>query len=87
VPWRHNRQWLDLLARAGVPLFVSAAPDAVGSEQRSAIRAAFETASVAQPLGEPLDWNDSTEPERWRLQGKIITYDWFGPDGVSPFAN
>jgi alpha-galactosidase len=87
VPWRHTRQWLDLLARAGVPLFVSAAPDAVGPEQRSAIRAAFETASVAQPLGEPLDWNDSTEPERWRLQGKTITYDWFGPDGVSPFAS
>ena len=86
VPWKYNRQWLDLLARAGVPLFVSAAPNAVGPEQRSAIRAAFETASVAQPPGEPLDWNNSTEPERWRLQGKAVTYDWFGAEGVSPFA-
>ena len=86
VPWKYNRQWLDLLARAGVPLFVSAAPNAVGPEQRSAIHAAFKTASVAQPLGEPLDWNNSTEPERWRLQGKAVTYDWFGAEGVSPFA-
>jgi alpha-galactosidase len=86
VPWHYNRQWLDLLARSGVPLFVSTAPNAVGPEQRSAIRAAFEMASVAQPLGEPLDWNNSTEPERWRLHGKPITYDWFGADGVSPFA-
>jgi alpha-galactosidase len=86
VPWKYNRQWLDLLARAGVPLFVSAAPNAVESEQRSAIRAAFETASIAQPLGEPLDWNNNTEPEHWRLQGKVVAYDWFGADGVSPFA-
>jgi alpha-galactosidase len=86
VPWKYNRQWLDLLARSGAPLFVSAAPNAVGPDQRSAIRAAFETASVAQPLGEPLDWNNSTEPEHWRLQGKPVTYDWFGADGVSPFA-
>ena len=31
VPWRFNRQWLDLLARSGTPLFVSVAPDALGS--------------------------------------------------------
>lgn len=86
APWRYNRQWLDLLARAGVPLFVSAAPNAVGPDQQSAIRAAFETASAAQRLGEPLDWNSTTEPEHWRLQGKPVTYDWFGPDGVFPFA-
>ena len=35
IPWSLNRQWLDLLARSGTPLFVSAAPDAVKQEQRN----------------------------------------------------
>ena len=41
IPWSLNRQWLDLLSRSGTPLFVSAAPDAVGPEQRSALRRSF----------------------------------------------
>jgi len=38
IPWQLNKQWLDLLSRSGTPLFVSAAPDAVGAEQRKALR-------------------------------------------------
>jgi len=34
VPWELNRQWLDLLARSGTPLFVSADPKAMGQAQR-----------------------------------------------------
>ena len=41
IPWSLNRQWLDLLSRSGTPLFVSAAPDAVGPEQRSALSRSF----------------------------------------------
>ena len=41
VPWALNRQWLDLVARSGTPLFGSAAPDAVGPEQRAALKSAF----------------------------------------------
>ena len=49
IPWELNRQWLDLLARSGTPLFVSASPDAVGPEQRKALRAAFEIAAQPRP--------------------------------------
>ena len=31
IPWAFNRQWLDLLARSGTMLFVSLAPDALGT--------------------------------------------------------
>ncbi len=77
VPWEENRQWLDLLARSGTPLFVSAAPNAVGPERAKALREAFARAAIAQPLGEPLDWMRTTEPEHWRLNGRTIVYDWF----------
>ena len=56
IPWALNAQWLDLLARSGTPLFVSAAREAVGPAQEKALRAAFALASQPQPAGEPLDW-------------------------------
>jgi alpha-galactosidase len=86
IPWELNRQWLDLLSRSGTPLFVSAAPTAVGAEQREALRRAFQVAASPASTGEPLDWLENTEPQRWRLSGQTVTYDWFGTAGASPFA-
>lgn len=86
IAWSFNRQWLDLLARGGTPLFVSAAPDAVGPEQRSAIKAAFEVAAKPAPLLEPVDWLDNTEPQEWLLSGRKTQFQWFGQEGVSPFS-
>ena len=77
IPWSLNRQWLDLLSRSGTPLFVSAAPDAVGPEQRSALREAFARAATRQPVAEPLDWLQSNEPQHWRLGNTTANYDWF----------
>lgn len=77
IPWALNRQWLDLVARSGTPLFVSAAPDAVGPEQLRALREAFRFASVRQPVCEPLDWFQTNEPERWRFGQAAADFDWF----------
>ncbi|MGH9613917.1 MAG: hypothetical protein ACRD4P_12635, partial [Bryobacteraceae bacterium] len=82
IPWSLNRQWLDLLARSGTPLFVSAAPDAVGPEQRDALREAFARAAKPQPVCEPLDWLQTNEPEHWRLGNATASFDWFR-DSVS----
>ena len=80
IPWELNRQWLDLLARSGTMLFVSLAPDALGAEKRRDLRAALATAAQPQPLGEPLDWQRTAWPRRWRLMGQVQTYDWLGAD-------
>jgi alpha-galactosidase len=82
IPWLYNRQWLDLLARSGTMLFVSLAPDALGTEQRRDLRAAFALAARPQPLGEPLDWQRLAWPTRWRLINAERTYDWMGADGA-----
>lgn len=76
IPWVMNRQWLDLAARSGTTLFVSLAPDALGEAQRRDLRAALTIAAEPQPLGEPLDWEHTTWPARWRLMGGTRTYDW-----------
>jgi alpha-galactosidase len=82
IPWELNKQWLDLLSRSSTPLFVSAAPDAVASKQRRALREAFARVAVVQPVAEPLDWLETTTPERWRIGGENITYDWYGAKGI-----
>jgi alpha-galactosidase len=86
VPWTLNKQWLDLLARSGTPLFVSAAPDALDEDKKAALKRAFAAAAKPQPLGEPLDWLENNEPQRWRLDGQVVNYDWFGTAGASPFS-
>ena len=87
VPWDFNRQWLDLLARSGTPLFVSAAPAAVGPEQRAALQEAFRAAAAPQPIAEPLDWLETTCPRHWRMGEQETLYDWTGDEGASPFAS
>jgi alpha-galactosidase len=82
LPWNLNRQWLDLLARSGTMLFVSLAPDALGAPQRQDLKAALALAAAPQPLGEPLDWQASVYPSRWRLMGEDRSYDWVGTDGA-----
>jgi alpha-galactosidase len=84
IPWSSNRQWLDLVSRSGTMLFVSLAPDALGAEQRRDLKAALVLAAAPQPLGEPLDWQRSVYPSRWRLMGRERSYDWVGADGAGP---
>ena len=76
VSWQKNRQWMDLVARSGTPLFISAEPAAIQSEQKEAIRLAFRSASQTQPIGEPLDWTQSALPNVWRLGNTVQEYDW-----------
>jgi alpha-galactosidase len=80
IPWNLTRQWLDLVARSGTALFISADPAAVKEEHKPALKAAL--AAAARPIepGAPLDWMETTFPERWRLEGKPVRYDWYAED-------
>src|SRR5216117_2908994 len=76
VPWSLNRQWLDLLGRSGTMLFVSLAPDALGPDEKRDLKTALAKAEKPQPLGEPLDWQRTNLPARWRLMGEEQAFDW-----------
>jgi alpha-galactosidase len=76
IPWKENKQWMQLLAESSAPLFISAEPEAVGDEQRQFIRKCFEMAARPQPLGEPLDWLTNPFPSRWKLNGRELSFDW-----------
>jgi alpha-galactosidase len=76
IPWNLNREWLDLVSRSGTMLFVSLAPDALGAEQKADVRAALAIAAKPQALGEPLDWQQTAWPEKWKLMGAVRAFDW-----------
>ena len=85
VPPEMTRQWFDLVARSGTALFISANPAEVTAEEKSMMKAALATAARIQPEAEPLDWMETTSPERWRLGGKTARFSWFGKEGVDFF--
>jgi alpha-galactosidase len=77
IPWHLNRQWLELLARSGTPLFVSTDPATLDAEQRAVLAQCFAQASQPQPLAEPLDWLDNISPARWRLGDETHIFNWY----------
>lgn len=76
IPWEKNKQWLQLLAESSAPLFISAQPEALGPDQKQSIKKAFAEAARKQPLAEPLDWMTNPRPVEWKLNGRIIRFDW-----------
>ena len=89
IPWDLNRQWLDVLARSGTALFISASPDATGPLQKKAITDAFAIASAGGLKASPQDWMESSSPERWKIGGasaEEMHFQWCGSEGADPFA-
>src|SRR4029077_13232657 len=80
IPWNLTRQWLDLVTRSGTALFVSVDPDAVQPGQKPTLSAALVGASQTRKPGIPLDWFETTTPERWRLDGKPVQFNWYEDD-------
>ena len=68
IPWERNREWLDLIARSGTALFISPAPEAIGDEQKAAIKEAFAIASSGASSGRALDWLSDTVPQDWEFK-------------------
>lgn len=76
IPWAKNKQWMQLLAESSAPLFISAQPDALGTEQKEFIKQCFAKAAKVQPIGEPLDWLTNQLPAKWKLNKKEVDFNW-----------
>ncbi|MBK0379700.1 alpha-amylase family protein [Mucilaginibacter segetis] len=76
VPWEKNKQWMQLLALSGTPLFISAQAEATGPWQKTFIKQCFATAAQKLPVAEPLDWLTHQWPKKWKLNGKIVDFNW-----------
>ena len=84
--WSDTRQWMDLVSRSGTSLFVSPQREAIGPEQKAAMKDAFQV--VASSTGFAEDWMDDTTPQRWRFRSAgetSQTYQWSSDEGMFPF--
>lgn len=87
TPWEWDSQYLDLVARSGTALFISADPRTVTAAQKAAFGAAVRTALSGGEKGgcEPLDWMETTAPRSWRIGGATAAFSWEQPFGAWPF--
>lgn len=76
IPWRMNRQWIDLLGRSGTPFFVSWKRDLATPRVVAALKGAFRAAAEPRLVAEPLDWKTNAFPCIWRLADGVAVYDW-----------
>ncbi|MEJ5994986.1 hypothetical protein WG904_11215 [Pedobacter sp. Du54] len=76
ISWTNNKQWMQLLAESGTPLFISAPEEVTGTEQKAFIKQCFATAAKKLPTAEPIDWLSNEFPTQWKLNGKRVTFNW-----------
>jgi alpha-galactosidase len=84
TPWEKNSQFLDVVARSGTALFVSVEPSTLNSRVDADLRRAVTLALDGGQTGgvEPLDWQQTTAPRRWRTGSQEHQYNWSMPWGV-----
>ena len=81
TPWEKDRQFLELVASSGTPLFVSVDPTLIEPHVKSAMHDAMQLAlSGGAGEIEPLDWLTNTCPARWRVAGREVSYNWIEPN-------
>lgn len=81
VPWELNRQWLHALAVSGSPLFVSCKPGVLNDAQLDELREAFAAASEQRDRFVPLNWTETSCPDRWLHNGDEIALRWIPETG------
>lgn len=82
IDWKLNRNWLDIVAKSGTPLFVSPKPSDLTDEIRASLVKAYKINSIQTDVLKPLDWMENAAPDRWLLNGKEIKYNWYPESGI-----
>lgn len=67
IDWEKNRQWAELLAYSGSPLFISCANGKLTDEQFAVLRKLYKIASERSYSIEPLDWMWNNIPSRYQV--------------------
>lgn len=83
IPWKFNRQWADVLAESGTPLFISARPGSLNQKEIRELQTILQKASTQEKHKIPEDWMDSDCPRIWTDKNETVEYHWVedaGPD-------
>lgn len=84
IDWKFNKQWADVIAESGTPLFVSAKPGLLKDIEKEELRRIMLVASSQEHHLIPKDWEDTDCPVKWEdaVHGIARYYHWFEESGV-----
>ncbi len=82
IDWSLNRQWGELLSRSGTSMFVSVAPNSLPEDKEAELRRMLADNSVYREAARPLDWQETTQPRLWQIDGQAAAFHWYGPRGA-----
>lgn len=83
IDWKYNKQWAELVANSGTPLFVSAKPNLMSASEMKDLNEIMVTASKQDRHIVPNDWESTDCPSNWHDSEKQYKFDWFENTGVS----
>lgn len=81
IPWKLNRQWADVLAESGTPLFISVKPGILSAQENAELREIMVKASGQTCKKVPADWQETDCPEIWEDEQGQVEYDWYEDAG------
>lgn len=84
ISWSMNKQWADVLAQSGTPLFISVRPNILDETEKQELHEILKVASKQEHHVIPVDWEETTCPEHWQDKDHDIDckYQWFEEIGL-----
>lgn len=84
ISWSMNKQWADVLAQSGTPLFISVRPNILDETEKQELHEILKVASKQEHHVIPVDWEETTCPEHWQDKEHDIDckYQWFEETGL-----
>lgn len=84
ISWSMNKQWADVLAQSGTPLFISVRPNILDETEKQELHEILKVASKQEHHVIPVDWKETTCPEHWQDKDHDIDckYQWFEETGL-----
>lgn len=89
ILWSMNKQWADVLAQSGTPLFISVRPNILNETEKQELHEILKVASKQEHHVIPVDWEETTCPECWQDKKYNINrqYQWFEETGLKFNSN
>lgn len=84
ISWSMNKQWADVLAKSGTPLFISVRPNILDETEKQELHEILKVASKQEHHVISVDWEETTCPEHWQDKDHDIDckYQWFEEAGL-----
>ena len=77
IPFSLNKKWVELLAKSGTPMFISAPAGAFNEQEKAFMKEMYKIASLQQNVTAPIDYIYNSTPAIWSIDGEICEFDWW----------